>query len=75
MVQEALDRWAGKYPEVPAEWAVAQGGAARHLVEASEGSSLLAVGCRGHGGFSGLLLGSVSQAVIRHAHCPVVVTR
>ena len=75
VVQGALDRWAGKYPEVPAQWAVAQGGAARHLIEASEGSSLLAVGCRGHGGFTGLLLGSVSQAVIRHAHCPVAVTR
>ena len=74
-VQEALGRWAVKYPDVPAEWAVDQGGAAHHLVEASEGSSLLVVGCRGHGGFAGLLLGSVSQAAVRHAYCPVVVAR
>jgi nucleotide-binding universal stress UspA family protein len=75
VAQDALGRWSAKFPDVLSEWAVAQGGAARHLLEGSEGSSLLAVGCRGHGGFAGLLLGSVSQAVIRHAHCPVVVTR
>jgi len=74
-VQEALGRWAAKYPDVPADWTVTQGGAAHHLIDASEGSSLLVVGCRGHGGFAGLLLGSVSQAAVRNAHCPVAVAR
>ena len=46
---------------------------ARALTEASRGAPLVALGARGHGGFAGMLLGSVSQAVLRHADCPVLV--
>jgi nucleotide-binding universal stress UspA family protein len=72
---QAVDRWSGKHPDVPATYLVAEGTPAHQLAEASKDASLLVVGSRGHGGFAGMLLGSVSQAVIRHAHCTVAVAR
>lgn len=50
-----------------------QGAAAQTLVEASKGADLVVVGRRGHGGFVGLLMGSVATQVAGHASCPVVV--
>ncbi|MEU8085009.1 universal stress protein [Micromonospora sp. NPDC049101] len=55
------------------EHPVRAAGPAQGLIEASGTGSLLVVGTRGRAGFAGLLLGSVSQAAIQHAHCPVLV--
>ena len=52
---------------------VRQGLPAKVLLDAGVGARMLIVGSRGHGGFTGLLLGSVSSVVAEHAHCPVLV--
>lgn len=60
---------------VPVESRLETGPPAYALVEASKHADLVVVGSRGHGGFVGLLLGSVSASCVHHAHCPVVVIR
>lgn len=50
-----------------------EGTPARVLIRESENADLLVLGSRGHGGFAGLLLGSVSNACAVHAKCPVLI--
>lgn len=54
---------------------VHEGHAGERLISLSRDADLLVVGSRGHGGFMGLLLGSVTNYVVNHAVCPVVVVR
>ena len=54
---------------------VVRGDAGRVLVDAAEGADLLVVGCRGHGGLTEALLGSVGQFCVHYAPCPVVIMR
>ena len=63
----------GDRPPAGLQRKVREGGAAKVLIEASQGAIMLVVGSRGHGGFAGLLLGSVSANVAEHAPCPVLV--
>jgi nucleotide-binding universal stress UspA family protein len=60
------------HPDVELHHEVVHGHPVQALTEASEHSLGLIVGTRGHGGFTGMLLGSVSQGVLHHARCPVI---
>jgi nucleotide-binding universal stress UspA family protein len=75
-LQQALvDEGVTATDTVPVTATVAEGPSARVLLDAASDADLLVVGSRGHGGFSGLLIGSVSQQCVSHASCPVVVVR
>ncbi|NMH97537.1 universal stress protein [Pseudonocardia acidicola] len=75
VLAERLAGWSEKYPDVEVRRLVTRDRPARALVEQSGGAQLVVVGARGRGGFTGLLLGSVSQALLRHSRCPVAVVR
>ena len=65
----------GEDPPILVQPQVKEGSAAKLLIDFSEDADLLVVGSSGHGGFAGMLLGSVSQHVTAHAKCTVVVVR
>lgn len=62
-----------EHPGVPVEHRLVTGNPAERLLAAARDAVLLVIGSRGRGGFTGLLLGSVSLQVVRHAVCPVAV--
>lgn len=72
LLSETLAGHAAAHPEVDVRDEVVQGHPVQVLTEASEHALGLVVGTRGRGGFTGLLLGSVSQGVLHHADCPVI---
>ncbi|GIE54134.1 universal stress protein [Amorphoplanes nipponensis] len=71
-VQEALT---AVDADVPVLETVVAGHPAQVLIDMSAHAALLVVGSRGHGAFTGTLLGSISQHCVHHARCPVVVVR
>ncbi|MCP9994005.1 MULTISPECIES: universal stress protein [Streptomyces] len=75
LLSEALAGHRERHPDVAVEHETVHGPTREALIEASRTARLVVVGARGRGGFSGLLLGSVSQALLHHAHCPVAVVR
>jgi nucleotide-binding universal stress UspA family protein len=70
-----LAPWKEKYADVAIEAVVLDGNSAEVLTGLSSTAQLMVVGTRGHGGFSGLLLGSVSLQLLHHSDCPVLITR
>lgn len=73
VLTDSLLGWQQKYPEVEVTARLVRGHPAAVLTNESVDGQLLVVGPRGRGGFVGLSLGSVSQAVLHHAACPVAV--
>lgn len=74
-ISEAVAGWGEKYPDVSFTREAVPVPPSRLLVDASQRAALVVVGSRGRGGFTGLLLGSTSQALLHHAHCPVAIAR
>jgi nucleotide-binding universal stress UspA family protein len=70
---ETVDEVFGTERPLGLELKVVHGNTVEALVDQSSDALMMIVGSRGHGGFAGLLLGSVSSAVAEHAHCPVLV--
>jgi nucleotide-binding universal stress UspA family protein len=67
----AVGNRSGRTPPVTST--VRYGHASEALVDEAKDATMLVVGSRGHGGFVGMLIGSISQGCVTHASCPVVV--
>jgi nucleotide-binding universal stress UspA family protein len=65
----------GSSSEIKITKEVVEGHPAPVLLDRAANAELLVVGSRGHGAFTGMLIGSVSEHVVSHARCPVVVVR
>ena len=73
VLDRAIAQATGEATDIEIGRVVVHDGPAIALLDAATSDDLIVVGSRGRGGFAGLLLGSVSQQVVHHARCPVVV--
>lgn len=73
--EEAIDEILGDHPGVKVSVVVVEAYPAPALLKRAVGADALVLGSRGHGAFTGMVLGSVSQHCVSHAPCPVVVVR
>ncbi len=75
MLSERLDAWTQKYPDVHVDQMITRDRPAAELLQQAARAQLVVVGAGGRGEFGGLLLGSVSHAVLHRALCPVAVVQ
>lgn len=75
LLDNVLAGWVDKFPDVEVRRVVERDRPRRVLLQHAADAQLVVVGSRGRSGLTGLGLGSVSQSLLRHAECPVVVVR
>lgn len=75
ILRAAVARVGELQPLVACEGKAIEGQPAAALLKEAQDADMIVVGSRGRGGFANLLLGSVTQQVVHHAPCPVVVVR
>ena len=75
MLNDVVTEVQADFPDVEIAQYVVAGNAAHELIKLSETADVVVVGAKGHGGFTGMLVGSVSQHVLAHSSCTVVVVR
>ena len=75
LLAERLAGWQQEFPDVQVQRVVTRDRPVRSLLRAAEPAQLLVVGSRGRGGFTGMLLGSTSRALLHHSPCPLAIVR
>ncbi|MEV0708291.1 universal stress protein [Nocardia aurea] len=75
LLSESLAGYGETYPDVAVRRVVVEDRPAKRLLATGEHAELIVVGSHGRGGFAGMTLGSVSQAVLHGAQVPVIIAR